>query len=175
MAGGDWGPLGGAPTRARWDNKRWPAESFAELVRQVSLRFPDTRFAILGSGGDKPLGEIIARAAPARCLNLCGQTSLPEMIEWVRLSDLMITNDTGPMHVAAALGTPVVVPFGSTSPEMTGPGMPGNPRHRLLKSDASCAPCFLRECPIDFRCMNGISVERIVDAVLDTLKTPAPP
>ena len=65
----------------------------------------------------------------------------------------------------AALGTPVVVPFGSTSPELTGPGRPGDSRHRLLKSDAPCSPCFLRDCPIDFRCMNGIPVERVVEAV----------
>jgi heptosyltransferase-2 len=71
---------------------------------------------------------------------------------------VLLTNDTGPMHVAAALGTPVVVPFGSTSPELTGPGLPGDPRNHLLKSDAPCSPCFLRECPIDFRCMNGIAV-----------------
>ena len=70
------------------------------------------------------------------------------------------------LHLAAALGTPVVVPFGSTSPELTGPGLPGDPRNHLLKSDAPCSPCFLRECPIDFRCMNGISVERVVEAVL---------
>ena len=79
---------------------------------------------------------------------------------------MLLTNDSGPMHVAAALGTPVVVPFGSTSPELTGPGLPGDPRHRLLKSDAPCSPCFLRECPIDFRCMNGITVEQVVEAVL---------
>jgi heptosyltransferase-2 len=73
------------------------------------------------------------------------------------------------MHVAAALGTPVVVPFGSTSPELTGPGLPGDAWHRLLKSDAPCSPCFLRECPIDFRCLNGISVERVVEAVLSAI------
>jgi heptosyltransferase-2 len=55
---------------------------------------------------------------------------------------------------------------GSTSPELTGPGLPGDPRHHMLKSAAPCSPCFLRECPIDFRCMNGISVERVVEAVL---------
>ena len=84
----------------------------------------------------------------------------------LKLCRVLLTNDSGPMHVAAALGTPVVVPFGSTSPELTGPGLPGDPRHRLLKSDAPCSPCFLRECPIDFRCMNGIAVERVVEAVL---------
>ena len=84
----------------------------------------------------------------------------------LKICRVLLTNDTGPMHVAAALGTPVVVPFGSTSPELTGPGLPGDPRHRLLKSDVPCSPCFLRECPIDFRCMNGIGVERVVEAVV---------
>ena len=106
---------------ARWENKRWPAEHFAELVRLLAKKFPDARFAILGSGEDQPLGEAIARAAPERCLNLCGATSLPEMIEWIRLGDLMITNDTGPMHVAAALGKPLVALFGPTEPRRTGP------------------------------------------------------
>ena len=89
----------------------------------------------------------------------------------LRLCRALLTNDTGPTHVAAALGTPVVVPFGSTSPELTGPGLPGDPRHRLLKSDAPCSPCYLRECPIDFRCMNGISVERVTEAVLNVLSS----
>ena len=84
----------------------------------------------------------------------------------LKLCRVLLTNDTGPMHVAAALGTPVVVPFGSTSPELTGPGLPGDDRHRLLKSDVPCAPCFLRECPIDFRCMDQIRVEAVVAAVL---------
>ena len=63
------------------------------------------------------------------------------------------------------MGTPVVTPFGSTSPELPGPGLPGDPRHHLLKANVSCAPCFLRECPIDFRCMNGIGVEQVVQGV----------
>jgi heptosyltransferase-2 len=88
----------------------------------------------------------------------------------LKCCDVLLTNDSGPMHVAAALGTPVVVPFGSTSPELTGPGMPGDPCHQLLKSNAPCSPCFLRECPIDFRCMNSITVERLVEAVVEALK-----
>ncbi len=70
------------------------------------------------------------------------------------------------MHIAAAVDTPVIVPFGSTSPEWTGPGLPGEGRHALLRSEAACSPCFLRECPIDFRCMRSISVERVVEAVM---------
>jgi heptosyltransferase-2 len=85
----------------------------------------------------------------------------------------LLTNDTGPMHVAAALGVPVVVPFGSTSPELTGPGLPGDTRHHLIKSAAPCSPCFLRECPIDFRCMNGIPVEQVVDLVMKVLNKSA--
>lgn len=154
---------------ARWKNKRWPVQHFAGLVRALAEKFPEAGFAVLGSQADHPLGEAIAQAAPERGRNLCGTTSLPEMIEWVRRGDLLITNDTGPMHVAAALGTPVVVPFGSTSPELTGPGLPGDARHRLLKSDAPCSPCFLRECPIDFRCMNGITIKRVVEAVLSVV------
>ena len=77
--------------------------------------------------------------------------------------------DTGAMHVAAALGTPVVVPFGSTSPELTGPGVPRDQRHRLLKAAVPCSPCFRRTCPIDFRCMTGISSERVVEAVIDLI------
>jgi len=91
---------------------------------------------------------------------------LRELMALLKLCRVVLTNDTGPMHVAAALGTPVVVPFGSTSPELTGPGLPGDPRHRLLKSNAVCSPCFLRTCPIDFRCLNGIGIERVVAAVL---------
>jgi heptosyltransferase-2 len=102
--------------------------------------------------------------------SLAGQTSLRELMALLKLCRVLLTNDSGPMHVAAALGTPVVAPFGSTSPELTGPGLPGDPRHWLLKSDAPCSPCFLRECPIDFRCMTGIGVERVVEAVVEALK-----
>ena len=99
-------------------------------------------------------------------LNVAGATNLRELCAGLKLCRVLLTNDTGPIHVAAALETPVVVPFGSTSPELTGPGLPGDARHQLLKSNAACAPCFLRACPIDFRCMHGITVNRVVEAVL---------
>ena len=102
---------------------------------------------------------------------LAGKTRLGELMSALQLCRVLITNDTGPMHVAAALGTPVVTPFGSTSPELTGPGLPGDPHHRLLKSDAPCAPCFLRECPVDFRCLRGLRPDRVVTAVLQLLKS----
>jgi heptosyltransferase-2 len=103
-------------------------------------------------------------------MNLAGQTTLRELCAALKMCALVLTNDSGPMHVAAAVGTPVVALFGSTSPELTGPGLPGDSRHRLLKGNAACAPCYRRECPIDFRCMQGISVEGVVEAVLRTLQ-----
>jgi heptosyltransferase I len=141
---------------ARWENKRWPVNYFSELVRLLVIKFPETRFAILGSGEDKPLGEIISRAAPERCLNMCGATSLPEMIEWVRLCDLMITNDTGPMHAAAALGKPLVALFGPTEPRRTGPyGQLEN----VLRIELPCSPCLKSFCTWKNpnECLNAIS------------------
>ncbi len=131
---------------ARWKNKRWPAKFFAELVRTLAEKFPDVRFAILGDKGDQPLGAMISQAAAERCVNLCGATSLPEMIEWVRRCDLMVTNDTGPMHVAAALGKPLVALFGPTAPERTGPyGQLEN----VLRLDLPCSPCLKSDCAIE--------------------------
>ncbi|MFM2295879.1 MAG: lipopolysaccharide heptosyltransferase, partial [Verrucomicrobiota bacterium] len=106
---------------ARWMNKRWPVENYAALVAQLAAQFPDLHFAILGGADERALGDTIAAAMPSRALNLCGQITLPEMIEWLRLCTAMVTNDTGPMHVAAALGKPVVGIFGPTEPSRTGP------------------------------------------------------
>ena len=149
---------------ARWENKRWPAIHFAELVRQTAAQFPSTRFAILGSRDDQPLGEIISRAAPDRCLNLCGATSLLEMIEWVRLCDLMVTNDTGPMHAAAALGKPIIALFGPTEPRRTGPyGQLKN----VLRLDLPCSPCMSADCTFakPNECLNALSPALVFERV----------
>jgi heptosyltransferase-2 len=103
--------------------------------------------------------------------NLAGQTTLRELMAVLKAARVLLTNDTGPMHVAAALGTPVIALFGSTSPELTGPGLPGDPRHRVLRGAAPCAPCFRRICPIDFRCMTRLGTDAVVAAVMDILQT----
>jgi heptosyltransferase-2 len=151
--------------------KRWPVEKFIAAAGEIRQR-TNCVWLIFGGNADASTTAQIESAIGNRqsAINLAGQTSLHELMALLKLCRVLFTNDTGPMHVAAALGTPVVVPFGSTSPELTGPGLPGDARNRLLKSDAPCSPCFLRECPIDFRCMNGISVERVVEAVFDTTK-----
>ena len=154
--------------------KRWPADRFISAARDLQQR-TNCGWLILGGPGDVELAARVADGLTqsahlsSQVFNLAGKASLRELMSLLKLCRVLLTNDTGPMHVAAALGTPVVVPYGSTSPELTGPGLPGDSHHRLLKSDAPCSPCFLRECPIDFRCMNGISVERVVEAVVDKL------
>jgi lipopolysaccharide heptosyltransferase II len=147
---------------ARWENKRWPAGYYAELVRSLAGQFAGASFAILGAAEDRPLGEIIARAQPQRCLNLCGQTSLLEMVEWLRLCDLMITNDTGPMHVAAALGKPLVAIFGPTEPRRTGPY--GHLEH-VLRLDLPCSPCLKSHCTFEKpeECLKAISPEMVFE------------
>jgi len=153
--------------------KRWPMHQFIAAARMVHARRPVT-WLLLGGPNDAETTRLIAEAlgrADVPSVNLAGRTSLRELMALLKLCRVLLTNDTGPMHVAAALGTPVVVPFGSTSPELTGPGMPGEARHRLLISNAPCAPCFLRECPVDFQCLNGIPAEQAAAAVLELLGT----
>ena len=149
---------------ARWLNKRWPAESFAELLRRLAETHADLNFAVLGGTQDRPLGEKIAQAAPGRCLDLTGKLSLPEMVEWLRLSELMVTNDTGPMHVAAALGTRVVGLFGPTEPRRTGPY--GQQEH-ALQLDLPCSPCLKSRCRYSkpLECLRALSPETVFNAV----------
>ena len=138
--------------------KRWPAELYVQAAREIQ-RLTGCAWVVFGGVRDKPLTQPIASALGA--LDLTGRTTLRELAACFRGCKVLLTNDTGPMHLAAAVGTPVVVPFGSTSPELTGPqtGM-------VLTGNAGCAPCFRRECPIDFRCMRSITVEQVIQATL---------
>jgi heptosyltransferase I len=149
---------------ARWQNKRWPVTHFAELVRQLTKGFPRMRFVILGSRDDEASGAIIARVAPELCLNLCGGTSLSEMVEWIRRCDLMITNDTGPMHVAAALGRPLVALFGPTEPRRTGPY---GQLEMVLRLDLPCSPCLKSTCHFEKpeECLRALTPIMVVDRV----------
>ncbi len=151
--------------------KRWPVDRFISAAKEVQQR-TNCIWILFGGKNDLPIVnqiESAIRNPQSAILNLAGKTSLRELMSLLKLCRVLLTNDTGPMHVAAALGTPVVVPFGSTSPELTGPGLPGDSRNSLLKSDAPCSPCFLRECPIDFRCMNDISVAQVVEATVKSV------
>jgi len=149
---------------ARWLNKRWPVESFAELVRRLSGGENGVRFAVLGGQEDRSLGAVITQAAPNKCLDLTGQLTLPEMIEWIRLSELVVTNDTGPMHAAAALRKPVVGLFGPTEPHRTGPYGQLN---SVLQLKLACTPCLSPHCrnlqPLE--CLQTLPVSLVVERV----------
>ncbi len=152
--------------------KRWPAERFIAAAIELHKK-TNCGWIIFGTNdpATRQIATELEKALGRNCVaNFAGKTTLRELCAGLKFCRLVLTNDTGPMHIAAALGTPAVVPFGSTSFELTGPGLPGNYDHALLKSSVPCAPCFLRECPIDFRCMKSIEVERVVTACLEILK-----
>ena len=155
---------------ARWDNKRWPAEHFAELVRRLAASDARFRFALLGGSGDWQLTETIRRAAPERCENFAGRTTQPELIEVLRRCELLVTNDTGPMHLAAALRRPVVSLFGPTRPDQTGPY---GQTHLALTRPLPCAPCMKSRChwAEPLACLRGLSPARVADEVVHRLET----
>lgn len=156
--------------------KRWPVKNFVQAARAIQAKV-NCQWLIFGGAGDRDVAREITQELTAniggqgvaKVVNLAGETTLRELCAALALCRVVITNDTGPMHLAAAVGTPVVVPFGSTSPEFTAPGLPGDPKHSFLRGDVPCAPCFRPECPIDFRCMQQIGPESVVDAVLRAL------
>ncbi|MBE7499372.1 MAG: glycosyltransferase family 9 protein [Verrucomicrobiales bacterium] len=145
--------------------KRWPAERFIAVAKEVQARI-GCRWLVFGGALDRPLAETIVQAVPG-AVNLAGRTSLRELLQLLGVCRLLLTNDTGPAHVAAALGVSVVALFGSTSPELTAPGLPGDPRHRILRAPPPCAPCFRRECPVDLRCLRALEPAGVARTVLE--------
>jgi heptosyltransferase I len=125
-------------------------------LRQLSQDFPALRFAVIGGRGDAPLGAAITQASPTRCLDLPAKTSLPELVEWIRPSELVVTNDTGPMHIAAALTKPVVAIFGPTEPRRTGPYRQWA---HSLQSTLPCVPCLKPRCHFEkpMQCLELVS------------------
>ena len=138
--------------------KRWPVERFIEAANRLQKKL-NCGWILFGGANDKTLTAQIAGACP-NAIDLAGKTTLRELSALFRCCKVVLTNDTGPMHLAAAVGVPVVVPFGSTSAELTGP-----PAGAIV-GNVPCAPCFRRECPIDFRCMRSIEVDQVVQETL---------
>jgi lipopolysaccharide heptosyltransferase II len=145
--------------------KRWLPERFAEAAAKITAQ-SSTQWILLGTKNDAAIGEQIAAAIGDHCVNRIGQTTLDQLIDELRQCRLLLTNDTGTMHLAALLGVPVVAVFGSTEPRLTAPLGNG---HIILRHHVECSPCFLRECPIDFRCMKAISADEVAHAVLSLL------
>jgi heptosyltransferase-2 len=142
--------------------KRWLPERFAAVADLVARRLGG-RVAIVGGPAERPLGEAIAEQITAPVRLLSGETSLAGLVGVLSRLRLLLTNDSGPMHLAAALGTPLVAVFGSTDWAETAPV--GN-RATLVREHVDCAPCMLRECPIDHRCMTRVETARVAEAAL---------
>jgi len=158
--------VGLSPGAAFGGAKRWLPDRYAKLAdRLIDALGADV--LIFGSPAERPLAEAVAHAMGHTPVLVAGETTLREFMALLAKCHLVITNDSGPMHVAAALGVPLVAIFGSTNEHATGPV---SPRARILKRRVECSPCGLRECPIDFRCMNGISVDDVYLAALESVK-----
>ena len=143
--------------------KRWPADRFAALAdRLVGGLHADV--LIFGSASERPLAEEIAREMDHTPTIVAGSTTLRQWMALLERCRLVVTNDSGGMHLAAALGLPVVAVFGSTDADATGPL---GSRTRVVRRPVECSPCGLRECPIDFRCMTGVTVEDVYQAALE--------
>jgi heptosyltransferase-2 len=165
LLGGEGPWLGLNPGAFYGTAKRWIPERYA-AVGDMLARRTGARIAILGGAAERGIAESIAAGMRAPARNLCGETGLPELVGVLSRMDAVVTNDSGPMHVAAALGVPVVAVFGPTDERETGPVGDG---HRIVREPVYCAPCKLRECPIDHRCMTRIPADRVAAAAEDAL------
>ena len=150
------GVIGVSPGAAYGNAKRWLPQRFAQaaalLLRPV---------LVFGSAAERPLCEEVAseiRRSHGEVRNLAGETTLREFIDLTAACRLFLTNDSGAMHVASALGVPTVAIFGATDDSTTGPT---GPLARVVREHAECSPCLLRDCPIDHRCMQAVTVETV--------------
>ena len=155
--------VGFSPGAAYGTAKRWPPDRIAKVVLALANR--GTTAVLVGAAGDRDTGRAIESALPAgtRVVNLIGRTSLGELIGIVARCAAFVSNDSGAMHVAAALGVPLTAIFGPTDERVTAPVSPG--RADVIVRDVFCRPCMLRECPIDHRCMKRIDVNSVLTSV----------
>lgn len=152
--------LGINPGAAFGSAKRWYPERFAGVAERLSAEW-GARIIIFGGPGETDIAAEISAALQGRCLNLAGQTSVRQLMALIRRCNFFITNDSGPMHIAAAFDVPLVAIFGSTDHIGTAPC---SGRAVVVRKEIDCAPCKLRECPTDHRCMTAVTVEDVVSA-----------
>ena len=160
--------IGVSPGAAYGGAKRWLAERFAEAASQIA-RERNSSIALFGSKDEREICDQIEAAVRMRghrVANYAGRTSLAEFIELAAGCEVFLTNDSGAMHVASALGVPTIAIFGATDDAATGPT---GPLARVVREPVECSPCLLRECPIDHRCMTRVSAERVAGEALALL------
>lgn len=153
------------PGAAYGSAKCWLPERFVSFTKKL-LEDPNVFVLYFGDPSGATLVNDICKEMPERVINLAGKTSLRELLAFIQLCTVFLTNDSGPMHIASALGTPLVALFGSTSDVKTGPYSGGIVIHKHVE----CSPCYKRVCPIDFRCMKRIEVDEVYDAVTGVLR-----
>ncbi len=159
-------PVGVSPGAAYGTAKRWLPERFAEAANRVAKE-TGSAVAIFGSKDERGLCDSVAAKIEVPVHNFAGETSLKEFIEMAAACRVYLTNDSGAMHIASALGIPTVAIFGATDDIGTGPT---GPLARVVRESVECSPCLLRECPIDHRCMTRVEAARVANAALDLLK-----
>jgi heptosyltransferase-2 len=161
--------IGVSPGAAYGTAKRWFPERFASAAADLA-RARNASVALFGSVAERDLCEAV-RVMTARSgiesRNFAGQTSLARFIDMAAACEAFLTNDSGAMHIASALGVPTVAVFGATDDGRTGPA---GPRARVVRRPVKCSPCLLRECPVDHRCMAAVSAGEVARAALDLLK-----
>ncbi len=145
--------------------KCWLPERFREVTERL-LRDKDVYVVYFGDQATSSVVKEICTGLPERVINLAGITSLRELSSLISQCDVILTNDSGPMHIADALGTPIVALFGSTSEVVTGPYRSGT----LIHKHVECSPCYQRTCPIDFRCMKRIEADEVYEAIVKILQ-----
>lgn len=157
------------PGAAYGSAKCWPPERFTALIQRLLDEVPNCEIKLFGDKLTKSLVDAICDGFDSRVINLAGKTTLRELIQEIGALDAFLTNDSGPMHMAASLKVPLVALFGSTNPYATGPYKRG----KIIYKAVSCSPCYKRVCPIDFRCMKQIEVDEVVKEMKRALLTEA--
>jgi heptosyltransferase-2 len=139
--------------------KRWPTERYAALGDRLIDEF-DAEIVLIGSAAEAEVSGLVSQQMRNKPVMLAGQTDLAELVAILSQVDLLVTNDTGPAHIASALGRPTLVIFGPTNPLTT---RPFSPFGEIVRQPPDCAPCMLRDCPIDHRCMTAITPDEVLE------------
>jgi heptosyltransferase-2 len=153
--------------------KRWPLDRFGALGERLAKDRGAT-LVVLGGAAEQPMGEALVARIGEGSINLTGETSLRDALAIVSLSTVVVSNDSGLLHLAAASGTPVVALFGPTDPNRTGPTVLTPSSVTIVRRSVSCSPCELRECPIDHRCMVWIDPDEVYEAVCRSVPAAGP-
>jgi lipopolysaccharide heptosyltransferase I len=157
-------PLVAINPMARWKTKLWEPEKFAVLANRITDEL-SCKVIFTGSNSDWNVIEDVSKKMKRRPINIAGRTSLKQLAYLFTRCAALVTTDTGPMHIASAMGCRVVALFGPTAPWRTGPY---GQSHKVIRADLECSPCFKKKCE-DVRCMKEITVDRVFEAVKDTL------